>query len=73
METIGGDGSKMGLVTKKKGIHISVTGIVASLTLDYREKSSFTIMLNDSVLLHLWAPVPEDKGAIEVIIIYSSC
>ena len=37
METIGGDGSKTGLVMKK-GENKSSTSISASLTLDYREK-----------------------------------
>ena len=32
VETIGGDGSKTGLVMKKKGKHKSMTGISASLT-----------------------------------------
>ena len=36
METIGGDGSKSGLVMKEK--HKSTTSIGASLTPDYREK-----------------------------------
>ena len=38
METIGGDGSKTGLVMKKKGEHKSTTDIGASLTSDYKEK-----------------------------------
>ena len=38
METLGGDGSKMELVMRKKGKHKSMTGISASLTPDYREK-----------------------------------
>ena len=40
METIGGDGSKAGVVMKKKGKQKQklTTGIGDSLTLDYREK-----------------------------------
>ena len=38
METIGGDGSKTGLVMKKKGKHKLTTGISASLTPDYKDK-----------------------------------
>ena len=36
--TICGDGSKTGLVMKKKGGEKSATGIGASLTPDYRDK-----------------------------------
>ena len=43
METIGGDGSKTGLVMKKKGKHKSTTGISASLTPDYMEKEESSI------------------------------
>ena len=38
METIGGDGSKTGLLMKKKREHKSTVGIGASLTPDYKEK-----------------------------------
>ena len=34
VETVGGDGSEMGLVTKKKGKQKSTTGVGASLTPD---------------------------------------
>ena len=36
METCGGDDSETGSVTKKKGEQKSMTGIGASLTLDFR-------------------------------------
>ena len=38
METIGGDGSKTGIVMKKKEKHKPTTGIGASLIPDDREK-----------------------------------
>ena len=38
METIGGDGSKTGLVMKKKGKQKSTTGVGAGLAPDYMEK-----------------------------------
>ena len=37
METVGGDDSETGPVTKKKGKQFSKTGIGASLTPDFRE------------------------------------
>ena len=38
VEIVGGDGSKMGLVMKKKGKQKSPTSIGASLIPDYRDK-----------------------------------
>ena len=43
METIGGDGSKTGLVIKKKGEQKTTTDICASLMPDYREKEESNI------------------------------
>ena len=37
MEMVGADGSETGLVMKKKGEQKSMTGIGASLTLDFRD------------------------------------
>ena len=47
--------------------------IYLSLILIMTWVSLFTIMLNDSVLLHLLAQVPEDIGAIEVNYYYMQC
>ena len=38
VETVGGDGSETGSMTKKKGTQKSTTGIGASLTPDNRDK-----------------------------------
>ena len=53
METIGGDGSKTGLVMKKKGKHKSTTGIGACLSLHYMEKeeNSNNVFLRKSKVL----------------------
>ena len=47
METIGGNGSKGGLI-KKKGKHKSTTGISASIIPDYREKEESKIQRSDT-------------------------
>ena len=47
METIGGDGSETGLVTKKKGKQQSTTGIGASLAPDYR---TLTKIVNNPII-----------------------
>ena len=47
METIGGDGSKTGLVMKK-GKQKSTTSICASLTLDNREKEESNNSIADT-------------------------
>ena len=46
VETVGGDGSEMGLVTKKKGEKLTA-GISASIPLDYREKrrATYTVII----------------------------
>ena len=48
VETFGGDGSKTGLVMKKRRKHKSTTGIGASLTPDYREKEESNNNVNSS-------------------------
>ena len=51
METIGGDSSKMGLVMKKVK-YKSMTGIGASLTLDYRKKEESNNNILDHIVLY---------------------
>ena len=52
VETVGGDGSETGSVTKKNGKQKSTTGIGVSLTPDYRIKRRATTMI-EPVLISL--------------------
>ena len=51
LEKVGGDGSEMGLVMKKKGKQKSTTGISASLTPDYRENEESNNNTNNLVFI----------------------